>query len=148
MKALFDHYTDAGNIGGDATNVYVDTLKGNTLLRVGDKLFFNYLINSTVSSFSVKIGLYTTNIALTDIAEGNNSIDIYLTYCINGGYRARILLNNSSGSFIYYSSCSDSECINFTSDRDLKLILQDTSESPADNTVIAKMGTVLLIPAS
>lgn len=151
MRALFDHYTDAGNIGGDATIVYADTLKSGTLGMGGDKLILEYLINSSVSSFTlaIKVGGYNV---LADagftLAEGDNHFRIVgIRGAGQSNGRFYITYTNTSGSTVFYRSQFDFDAA-FQVDGAISVSLQDTSETPVDNTVVAKMGTVLFIPAS
>lgn len=146
MRALFDHYTDAGNVGGDATDVYVDIIKGNTLCQTGDKLIIEYWINSSVSDLSINIQLSELNLSISNAGIGNNCIRFVLMK--TGSVNSRFIINTSNGDSFHSQGGVQIDEFNWGFDLTLRLTLQDTSETPDDNTVVAKLGSILYIPAS
>lgn len=146
MRALFDHYTDAGNVGGDATDLYSDVIKGNTLCQTGDKLIIEYWINSSISDLSINVQLAELNYSVPNADIGNNIIRLILMK--TGFVNSRFIISTSNGDSFNSSADVHGDDLNWGLDLALKLTVQDTSETPADSTIVAKMGSVLYIPAS
>lgn len=145
MRTLYDHYSDQGNISGSATDVYVDVIKGNTLLRTGDKLIAEYIISCPPTDFGVNIKFgFTTSVELENLIEGDNYIKYFLFRIGAGSIKGYVQVINSSGTFVQYITPGGD--FTLASDANLKLIFQDTSEEPADNTIVAKLGTISYSP--
>lgn len=152
MKALFNFYRGEGNIGGDITDVFKTLIKNHTFFKNGDIVIAEYLINSIIDSSQVSLYINNGQIfTATNLANGNNILRaIFMlgqpdNHNSNGDeVRYYISLTNANGTTII----SGENDPFFEIDTFIKLTLQDTSETPADNTVVAKMGTILYVPAS
>jgi len=140
MKTFFDFYADAGNIAGDATDVFAGKVTAGKMPVWGDKLQGKYLVNSSISDFLITLHLGSISIDLSGLQSGDNVIEF-------------LLFNKNGNSSLYFGTVNGGNIFKgtsdpFANDGIVKLTLQDTSGSPADNTVVAKMGTVLFIPAA
>lgn len=159
FRPLFDHISDAGNAAASLTDLYSDTLAGDTLANDKDKLILEYAGDFEENSATKRIYLYfggttifssaATAIAIENTERGRN--DWHLRSVISREDVSTIrcsstLIIGAGSHYQYYPFMQYVRVDGLTLNENNNIVL--TGYGDGDGDVVARMGHGLFIPAA
>lgn len=150
---LFDHSENAGNVGTTETDLYSDTIQGNTLGADGDKLEIVYggLFVASAAAKIINVYFGGTDIgnliftcSSTLVVSTNNYWDLKITLMrvseSSIRFTGSLIVNRASGLISTYTG--EITGLDLTSENLLKITAQETGVGSATNEIVATIGTV------
>lgn len=144
MRTLFIQPVQQGNSAGAATEVFQNLVFLGTQNQ-GDRILVEYLVNITATSFSIDLIIDTTSLGLSGFVQGDNIIRGTLIWQGASTAYSFEVINNTSTTLIT-GNVGFGGIFN-RPNNDIHLLMQDTSGSPATNSILALFGSGVLIPA-
>lgn len=151
---LADHYADAGSVGSSETDLYSDSIPGNTFLQNGDKLDAQYVVQMVMSTPSKRVKLYFAGTMLFDTGAQSFSS------ATGQGLIVATLIRDTSTSIRYGISCTVTNStpqvivangkltgLTLTGANTLKITGTSTGVGVQNNDVLALMATIRRWPA-
>lgn len=148
-EALFDHYTDAGNVTTGETDLYSDSVPFNTLGNVGDKIeakYGGFYVSSATATRTIKVyfggGMMFNTGAL--ILSLSSYWTCYVTIMrINSTtIRYMISFETEGAPLATYTAVGYVSGLDFGAANILKITGQALSTGAASNDIVAQIGTV------
>lgn len=145
-NALFSHYTDAGTSGTTETDLYSDTIAGNTLSTDGSSVFARYagtLANSTSTKqlkvyFAGRVVFDSGALNTTSAADWN--IDVMIIRESATVARCTVAANLTGASAQEFANYTRIASINLTADQVLKITGTAAGTGAASNDISATEG--------
>lgn len=150
---IVDHYIDVGNSGTAETDLYSDTVTGNSFNSNGDKLRAEYGGTFVLSATATRrIKLYFAGTAIFD--SGALAITIASSWTVDATIarvsasviRYKIGLATQGAAVTGYTSVGELTGLTLSNDNILKITGTSAGIGAASNDIVAKIGTVFWHP--
>lgn len=154
--AIFDHFADVGNTSTTETDLYSDSILGNTLAVTGAKLYATYaltIVSSATATRQIRIYFAGTVIydstALTFTSAGNFTVDVWIIEDSSTSIRYRVIPHDGNGTAVVtvVPAVGKLTGLTLTGANILKITGQAASTGAATNDIVAIMGNVAFFPA-
>lgn len=153
--ALFDHYTNAGNVTTGETDLYSDTTAANTFLNNGDKIEAEYggiFVSSGTATREIKIYFGGSAIfdsgALTLSLSSAWTIYVSIIRVSSTVVRYMISMTTEGAALAAYTAVGELTGLTLSSTNIFKITGQAAGIGAATNDIVAKLGHVILISAA
>lgn len=154
--ALFDHFADVGNTTTTETDLYSDSVLGNTLAATGAKLYASYgltIVSSATATREIRIyfagSVIYDSTALAFTSGGTFTVDVWIIEDSSTSVRYRVIPHdgNGAGVIAVVPAVGKLTGLTLSGANILKITGQAASTGAATNDIVAILGNVAFFPA-
>lgn len=153
--ALFDHFTDAGNVTTSETDLYSDTLVASQFLTNGDKVTADYggtFVSSATATREIKIyfggsAIFDTG-TLTLGLSSQWTIFAEIIRVSASVIRYMVSLTTQGAALSAYTSVGEVTGLTLSNTNIVKITGQAAGVGAATNDVVAKLGSIKFVAAA
>ncbi len=151
---LFDHFTNVSNVSTGETDLYSDSLPGDTLQFDGDKITASYAVELLSSASTKRCRIYFSGTSILDTGalttSGSATVLISVTIIRDSSnsvrYSALVTIANASPTSA--QSVGSLSGLTLTSPITLKLTGQAAGGAAASGDITSKFSTVSIVPSA
>lgn len=156
---IFDHYVNAGNTTTSETDLYNDSIAGQTLVANGDKITARYagiFVSSATATRDVRVyfgtGGGSTLIfdsgAIITASASNWDVSVLVIRVSSSVVRCTTTMSATTALGQVYSQYTEVTGLNLNTNQEIKITGQAGGTGAATNDIVAKLGTGAYLPGS
>ncbi len=154
--AIFDYFTDVGNVGTGEDDLYSSTVAAASLATNGDKVTATYqgvFVGAAASTQELRLyfggtKIYDSGALAIGVATNNWTVTVTCIRVSSSVVRCSVALSTDFGTLFPYSTYTEVTGLTLTNTQILKVTGEAAGVGAANNQIVVKMGTVSYLPAA